>query len=303
MRRQCELLAVNRSMLYYEPATESELNLRLMREIDEIHLDYPFMGIGMMTDTLNRNPSRSEAINHKRVRRLMKKMGITAVYPKPKTSTPATGHRIYPYLLRDREIKAVNEVWCADITYLPMARGYLYLVAIMDWYSRFVLSWKLSNTMETDFCLEALGEATSNWGKAEIFNTDQGAQFTANVFTTAVENAGMKMSMDGRGRWIDNRFIERLWRSLKSMRKSISTLTRAVLNWSRELTDGLTSIVTGGHTRRWRKQRPTRHSAKVKNKSAATKPWKGSAVCFASGEYVSNFNFFFLLFGSAPLIK
>lgn len=213
MRRQCELLDVNRSMLYYEPATESELNLQLMRKIDEVHLEHPFMGVGMMTDVINRE--RAEPINHKRIRRLMKKMDVIAVYPKPRTSAPAKGHKIYPYLLRDREIKAANEVWCADITYLPLARGYLYLVAIMDWYSRFVLSWKLSNTMETDFCLEALSEATRVWGKAEIFNTDQGSQFTANSFTQAVQQAGMKMSMDGRGRWIDNRFIERLWRSLK----------------------------------------------------------------------------------------
>ena len=202
-------------MLYYEPATESDLNLELMREIDQIHLEFPFMGIGMMTDMLNRNPARTGPINHKRVDRLMRKMAISAVYPKPKTTTPAKGHKIYPYLLRNREIREVNEVWCADITYLPMARGYLYLVAIMDWYSRFVLSWRLSNTMETDFCLEALDEALSKWGKAEIFNTDQGAQFTANAFTNAVESVGMKMSMDGRGRWMDNRFIERLWRSLK----------------------------------------------------------------------------------------
>lgn len=211
-RKQCELLSVHRSHLYYVPAVESASNLALMREIDEIHVKHPFYGYRRIRETLNR--TRESPVNHKRVQRLMRKVGITAVYPKPRTTIPDQDHKIYPYLLKDRSIDRPNEVWCADITYVPMARGFMYLVAIMDWYSRFVLAWEICNTMETDFCLDAL-ESASRWGAAEIFNTDQGSQFSSNAFTEAIEKFGMLMSMDGRGRWIDNRFIERLWRSYK----------------------------------------------------------------------------------------
>ena len=213
-RNQCELLSISRSMIYYIPAAESALNLELMREMDQIHLDHPYLGSRRIRDLLNRQEERAP-VNRKRVTRLMEKMGIVTVYPKPKTSLPDSSHKIYPYLLRDRKITEPNEVWCADITYVPMERGFMYLVAIMDWYSRFVLAWELCNTMETDFCLEALETASRLWGQAEIFNTDQGSQFSANAFTGAIETAGMLMSMDGKGRWIDNRFIERLWRSYK----------------------------------------------------------------------------------------
>ena len=213
--RQCELLSISRATFYYQPASETPENLTLMREIDQIHLDYPFLGSRRITDALNRADHRRDPVNRKRVRRLMSKMGIVTVYPKPNTSAPDHSHTIYPYLIRDRAIGRPNEVWCADITYIPMERGFMYLVAIMDWYSRFVLAWELSNTMETDFCLIALEAAIARWGCAEIFNTDQGSQFTANAFTEAVEAAEMLMSMDGKGRWMDNRFIERLWRSLK----------------------------------------------------------------------------------------
>lgn len=213
-RKQCHLLSISRSIVYYSPVPESTLNLQLMREMDELHLEHPFLGSRRICDLLNRNEKRAP-VSRKRVSRLMEKMGIVTVYPKPKTSLPDSSHKIYPYLLRDRIITEPNQAWCADITYVPMARGFMYLVAIMDWHSRFVLSWELCNTMETDFCLEALGAASKLWGRAEIFNTDQGSQFSARAFTGAIEEAGMLMSMDGKGRWIDNRFIERLWRSYK----------------------------------------------------------------------------------------
>ena len=187
-----------------------------MREIDELHLSYPFYGSRQMTNALNRlECNKNEPVNRKRIVRLMRKMGITTVYPKPRTTITDKAHKIYPYLLRDRQITAPNEVWCTDITYIPMEQGFMYLVAVMDWHSRFILSWEISNTMEPDFCLAALDSAISRWGRAEIFNTDQGSQFTSNEFTQAVIQAQMQMSMDGKGRWMDNRFIERLWRSLK----------------------------------------------------------------------------------------
>lgn len=213
---QCELLSISRSTFYYQPAGETPENLVLMREIDRLHLEYPFYGTRRITGALNRESHRKkDPVNRKRIRRLMKKMGIVTVYPKPNTSQPDHSHKIYPYLLRDRKIESPNEVWCADITYIPMERGFMYLVAIMDWYSRFVLAWELSNTMDTEFCLLALEAAISRWGSAQIFNTDQGSQFTANAFCEAVTMSEMLMSMDGKGRWMDNRFIERLWRSLK----------------------------------------------------------------------------------------
>jgi putative transposase len=204
---------VARSTALYRAAPESALNLELMRQIDRIHLDQPVYGSPRMTAELRRHGWH---VNRKRVSRLMRKMGIEAIYQKPRTSIPGKGHRVFPYLLRDREIRAPDEVWCADITYVPMACGFMYLVAVMDWFSRYVLAWRLSNTLDSAFCLDALTAALDSARESpQIFNTDQGAQFTAEAFVERVLGAGASMSMDGRGRWLDNRFIERLWRSYK----------------------------------------------------------------------------------------
>ena len=210
--QQCKLLSVNRSSYYYQSSGESELNLELMRLIDEQYLKTPFYGHRQMTKHLRRE---DYAVSRTRIGRLMKLMGLSAIYQKPNTSKPHPQHKIYPYLLRDITINRPNQVWCADITYIPMRRGFLYLVAIMDWDSRKVLSWRLSNTMEADFCVAALEEALDRYGKPEIFNTDQGSQFTSDDFTGALKSANIRISMDGKGRWIDNVMIERLWRSLK----------------------------------------------------------------------------------------
>jgi len=210
--RQCELLTLNRSGVYYRPAPESEFNLTLMRRIDEIFMECPFYGARQMARHLRRE---GVLVGRKRVSRLMGKMGLMPIYQKPKTSQPHPHHPVYKYLLRDLMIDRPNQVWCADITYLPMRKGFLYLVAIMDWHSRKVLSWRLSNTMEADFCIAALEEAMAKYGKPEIFNTDQGSQFTSPRFTQLLRDAEVRISMDGRGRWMDNVFIERLWRSMK----------------------------------------------------------------------------------------
>jgi putative transposase len=204
-------VGLNRSTLYYEPAQESALNLELMRLMDEQYLKTPFYGWPRMLAYLQR---LGHNVNHKRVRRLLQKMGLQALYPKPKTSVSSPAHKIYPYLLRGLEITHVNQVWSADITYIPMPKGFMYLVAVMDWYSRYVLAWQLSNTLESSFCLDALQQALL-WGKPEIFNTDQGAQFTSNLFTDCLTKAKIQISMDGRGRALDNIFTERLWRSVK----------------------------------------------------------------------------------------
>ncbi len=211
LRRQCELLGLARSTYYYEPAHESELNLRLMRLIDEQYLKTPFYGWPRMTAYLRHE---GYEVNHKRVQRLMQLMGLQAIYPRPKTTVSGQRHRIYPYLLRDLAVVQPNQVWSADITYVPMRQGFMYLVAVLDWYSRYVLAWQLSNTLDCRFCLDALQQALL-LGKPEIFNTDQGVQFTAQEFTTILEAAGIRISMDGRGRALDNIFIERLWRSVK----------------------------------------------------------------------------------------
>jgi putative transposase len=211
VRRQCELLELNRSTYYYAPAGESEYNLHLMRMIDEQYLKTPFYGWPRMTAYLQRE---GYAVNHKRVRRLMQIMGLQAIYPKHKTSVPGKEHRIYPYLLRGLEITRPGQVWSADITYVPMQRGFTYLVAILDWFSRYVLAWQLSNTLDGRFCLDTLQQALQ-LGRPNIFNTDQGVQFTALAFTGRLEAAGVRVSMDGRGRVFDNIFIERLWRSVK----------------------------------------------------------------------------------------
>jgi putative transposase len=211
VRRQCDLLGVNRSGLYYRPLGESEENARLMQLIDREYTRHPFKGSRRMVLWLG---EQGHQVNRKRVSRLMEVMGIEAIYPKPRLSQPGEGHKIFPYLLRGVEVKRVNQVWSTDITYIPMAAGFLYLVAVMDWFSRYVLSWALSPTMELDFCLEALRRALRR-GRPEIFNSDQGSQFTSEKFTGVLEGRGIAVSMDGRGRCLDNIFIERLWRSLK----------------------------------------------------------------------------------------
>lgn len=210
--RQCELLGVSRSGFYYEPVGESEATLRLMRLIDEQFMETPFYGSRQMMRHLRRS---GHAVGRDRVRRLMRLMGLAAVYQRPRTTVSHPENVVFPYLFRDLTIDRPNQVWCADITYIPMRRGFLYLVAIMDWASRKVLSWRVSNTMEADFCIEALKEALERFGPPEIFNTDQGSQFTSQGFVSALTGAGIRVSMDGRGRWLDNVFIERLWRSLK----------------------------------------------------------------------------------------
>lgn len=200
-----------RSSFYYEPATESEENLLLMRLIDEQYTRTPFYGAPRMTAWLR---SQDYPVNHKRVERFMRLMGIAAIYPKPRLSQGCPAHRVYPYLLRGVAISRVNQVWSTDITYLRLRQGFLYLVAVLDWFSRYVLSWRLSNSMDTSFCLEALDEALTR-GRPEIFNSDQGSQFTSREFTGRLEAAGIQISMDGRGRAFDNIFIERLWRTVK----------------------------------------------------------------------------------------
>jgi putative transposase len=211
VRRQCELLGVSRSGLYYEPLGESEENLLLMRLLDEQYTRTPFYGSRRMTQWL---ATVGHEVNRKRVSRLMELMGVEAAYPKPRLSQPAEGHRIYPYLLRGTTVERVNQVWSTDITYIRMAQGFLYLVAIMDWFSRFVLSWSLSLTMEVGFCVEALRRALRR-ARPDIFNSDQGSQFTSEKFTGELAGRQIAISMDGRGRCMDNIFVERLWRSLK----------------------------------------------------------------------------------------
>jgi putative transposase len=211
IRRQCGLLGLPRASYYYTPATESTLNLTLMRLLDEQYLRTPFYGYRRMTVVLQQ---AGYPINVKRVQRLMQVMGLQALYPRPRTSGTAPGHRVYPYLLRGLAITRPNQVWSADITYVPMHKGFMYLVAIIDWYSRYVLAWEISNTLDTQFCLNAL-ETALTYGTPEIFNTDQGAQFTAQAFVDRLLAAEIRVSMDGRGRALDNVFVERLWRTVK----------------------------------------------------------------------------------------
>jgi putative transposase len=211
VRRQCELLGLARASLYYQAAEETAPNLRLMRLLDEEHTRHPFYGSRRLTAWLS---EQGEEVNRKRVQRLMRLMGLEAIYPKPRLSSPDPSHRVYPYLLRGVGIERVNQVWSADITYVPMPRGFMYLAATMDWYSRYVVSWRLSNTLDGSFCQEMLAEALDQ-GQPEIFNTDQGVQFTALAFTERLKQAGVLISMDGRGRCLDNVFVERLWRTVK----------------------------------------------------------------------------------------
>ena len=212
VRRQCELLGVARSSVYYVPVEPDAEQLELMRRIDEMHLEFPFYGSRSIARELR---ERGFRVNRKRVQRLMRVMGLESVAPKPNTSKPNEEHPVYPYLLRGLTIERPNQVWAADITYIPLARGFAYLVAIMDWHSRRVLSWRLSNTLDSSFCVEALQEALGRFGRPAIFNSDQGSLFTAKDFTDVLLAAGVKISMDGKGRCIDNVFVERLWRSLK----------------------------------------------------------------------------------------
>jgi len=212
VRRQCELLGLNRSSLYYEPAAETQENLRLMRLLDEEYTAHPFLGSRRLTRWLRED--QGEQVNRKRVQRLLRVMGLEAIYPKPRLSAPGQGQKVYPYLLRDVEVTRPDQVWSADITYLPMAKGFMYLAAIIDWYSRYVVAWRLSNTLDGSFCLEMLDEALGR-GRPEVFNTDQGVQFTALAFTGRLEQTGVAVSMDGKGRCLDNVFVERLWRSVK----------------------------------------------------------------------------------------
>lgn len=209
---QSQILELSRSSLYYEAVPISDRDLKLMRLIDEIHLKHPYMGSRSIRDQLQ---DMGHEVGRQHISTLMKKMGIAAMYRKPKLSKPHPDHKVYPYLLRNLEISRANQVWAADITYIPMARGFCYLVAIMDWASRKVLAWRLSNTLDSSFCVEALQEALAMYGVPEIFNTDQGSQFTSSAFTGILESHTINISMDGKGRWLDNAFIERLWWSVK----------------------------------------------------------------------------------------
>jgi putative transposase len=212
VKRQCELLGVPRSSAYYAPVGESSENLALMRLIDELYTLHPFYGVRQITRRLRQLGHR---VNFKRVRRLMRLMGLVAQVPKPNLSKPAPGHRIYPYLLRNLELVRANQVWAMDITYVPIEGGFVYLCAVLDWHSRKVLAWRLSNSMDASFCREALHEALATHGTPEIMNTDQGSQFTSDAFLEILTDNGIRISMDGRGRALDNVFIERLWRTVK----------------------------------------------------------------------------------------
>jgi len=210
--RQAELLQLSRSGVYYAPRPVPATTLAIMRRIDALHLDYPFAGSRMLRDLLR---GEGVAIGRERVARMMRRMGIEALYRRPNTSKPTPGHKIFPYLLRGVAVERANQVWAMDITYIPMARGFVYLAAVVDWFSRRVLAWRVSISMEVEFCLEAVAEALAKYGRPEIFNTDQGSQFTSAAFTGLLQENGIAISMDGRGAWRDNVFVERLWRSVK----------------------------------------------------------------------------------------
>ena len=212
MVQQCRILELSRSSVYYLPQPVSTADLALMRQIDELHLQYPFAGSRMLRDILQLNGA---AIGRKHVATLMRRMGIEALYQRPRTTTPHPGHKVFPYLLRNRQITAPNQAWAMDITYIPMRRGFVYLAAVLDWATRRVLAWQLSNSMTVDFCLEAVEAAIRNHGVPEILNTDQGSQFTGSAFVDLVQQHGIQISMDGKGSWRDNVFVERLWKSVK----------------------------------------------------------------------------------------
>jgi putative transposase len=212
IKQQAAALGISRGSVYYMPRPVSDADLMLMRRIDELHLDYPFAGSRMLRDMLSQ---QGLEVGRRHVKTLMRKMSIEAIYRRPNTSKPAPGHRIYPYLLRDLVVSRPNQVWAMDITYIPMARGFVYLAAVVDWFSRRVLAWCVSITMDASFCIEALEEALSRNEKPEVFNTDQGSQFTSEAFTGRLKKEGIRISMDGRGRWRDNVFVERIWKSIK----------------------------------------------------------------------------------------
>lgn len=241
--RQCEILELSRSGFYYTPVPVSAKDMELMRQIDEIHLAYPFYGNRKIRDELF---DKGYDIGRDRVRRLMRRMGIEALYVKPRLSLAHPGHVKYPYLLRGLEITRANHVWASDITYIPMAKGYCYLVAIMDWASRKVLSWRLSNTLDSSFCTDALEEAIIKYGCPDIFNTDQGSQFTSEAFTNILRSNGIAVSMDGKGRWMDNVFIERLWKSVKYEDIYLKAYASMV-----ELKKGLASYFKFYNEKRW----------------------------------------------------
>jgi putative transposase len=215
IKQQAEALAISRSSVYYQPRPVSAEDLWLMRQIDELHLNYPFAGSRMLRDLIGH---RGLEVGRRHIRMLMRRMGIEAIYRRPNTSKPAPGHRIYPYLLRGVAITRPNQVWAMDITYIPIARGFVYLAAVVDWFSRRVLAWRVSITMEACFCIEALEEALSRNEKPEIFNTDQGSQFTSEAFTARLKESAIAISLDGKGRWRDNVFVERIWKSIKLRR-------------------------------------------------------------------------------------
>jgi len=243
LKRQCEILDLSRSGIYYRPVPVSERNMALMKEMDKIHLDFPFYGSRKIRNELW---AKGYDVGRDRVRRLMRRMGMEALYVKPWLSLSHPDHKKYPYLLRGLDINRSNQVWAADVTYVPMEKGFCYLVAIMDWSSRMVLSWRVSNTLDSSFCVDALEDAISKYGCPEIFNTDQGSQFTAESFTGVLSSKGIAISMDGKGRWTDNVFIERLWKSIKYediYLKAYSSMT--------ELKIGLASYFTFYNEKRW----------------------------------------------------
>ena len=254
--RQCQLMGVSRSSLYYRPKETSRQDLSLMRDLDRQYLETPFYGSRRMRASLER---QGMPASRKRVQRLMRLMGLRAIYRQPRTSQPAAGRWVYPYLLRDLTITRANQVWAADITYLPMARGFLYLVAIMDWHSRYVVAWGLSNTLEAGFCAEALTEAL-NQGTPDVFNTDQGSQFTSREFTQILQDHSVKISMDGRGRYQDNILVERLWRTVKYEEVYLKAYANG-LEARRELREYFSgSTTTGGRIRPWATVRRRRSS-------------------------------------------
>jgi len=235
MSRQAAALAISRGSVYYQPRPVSEEDLALMRVIDELHLECPFAGSRMLRDLLNLMGIR---VGRRRVRTLMRRMGIEALYRKPNTSKKHPAHRVYPYLLRHLKIERTNQAWAMDITYIPMARGFIYLAAVVDWYSRRVLSWRVSITMDVQFCLDAVQEAIDQYGTPEIFNTDQGSQFTSLAFTDLLKSHGIRISMDGKGCWRDNVFVERLWRTIKYEEvylRAYDTVTQAKASLGRYL--------------------------------------------------------------------
>jgi putative transposase len=250
VRRQCELLGLPRSSLYYQPAAETQENVRLMRLIDEEYTAHPFLGSRRLTAWLN---EQGEQVNRKRVQRLLRVMGLEAIYPKPKLSVAGCGHKVFPYLLRNVAVARADQVWSTDITYIPMATGFMYLAATIDWYSRYVVAWRLSNTLDGSFCLDMLEEALG-LGRPEVFNTDQGVQFTALAFTQRLQAAGVAVSMDGRGRCLDNVFVERLWLAF-STRTSTCTATRRYRNWRSACGCTFATTTRSGCISRWTTER------------------------------------------------